>query len=329
MNGTLHRFGELPKELRDQIWDLAIRPNRPGVHIFKLRDADEENIKKENVVNVQSSNWGVSRLAAPSCEKYADIGKIHNSSNTALSLKGDNTSTYIMDGGLWTACTESRSAMERNFKFQKWIEKESGCDPRYVRSEDTLDMPAMGCFPEGDSGNKWFFTVLPHRDLFVLQHPSLALKWDCISLPFGSKLDMYHGMENIAFEFNPEWGAEENAEKKDDIIRNVMEAILELYHGTKIWILDHNLRRERDASTEDQAEEGAVFYASDRRFREVKRATKGWRYIDYRPGFTTSSDFVSTLEDLILEEWDWWEYYEGSHILTCDVGLLGWESLES
>ncbi|KAF4985820.1 hypothetical protein FDECE_16293 [Fusarium decemcellulare] len=329
MNGTLHRFGELPKELRDQIWNLAIRPNRPGVHIFKLCDTDEENVKKENVVNVQSSSWGGSCLAAPSCEKYADIGKIHNSSNTALSLKGDNTSTYMMDGGLWTACTESRSAMERNFKFQEWIEKESACDPWYVRREDKLDMPAMGCFPEGDSGNKWFFTVLPHRDLFVLQHPTLALRWDHIWLPFGSKLDMYHGIENIAFEYNPEWGAEaETAEKRPDIIWNIMDAIFDLYYGTKIWFLDHNLRRKRGASTRGQSGEGVTFYAGDRRFTEVKDDAEGWEYVNQEPGRTSSMGFVWEIQLARDDHWTEYDYDTGGVEPSCEVGLLGWESLE-
>jgi hypothetical protein len=33
-----HQFSDLPKELRDEIWDTAIRDDGPGVHFFSVYD---------------------------------------------------------------------------------------------------------------------------------------------------------------------------------------------------------------------------------------------------------------------------------------------------
>ncbi|KAK0657210.1 hypothetical protein B0T16DRAFT_452692 [Cercophora newfieldiana] len=46
---TFHPFPWLPPELRDMIWDFAIRPDRPGVHFFTILDdwveSDEDAMK--------------------------------------------------------------------------------------------------------------------------------------------------------------------------------------------------------------------------------------------------------------------------------------------
>ncbi|KAF4464125.1 hypothetical protein FALBO_9038 [Fusarium albosuccineum] len=330
MNDIFHHFGDLPKELRDEIWNLAVRPDRPGAHIFKLYDKRNETVHEKKRVNSSYCNLATYRLAAPSCKKHAEVGKICESGNTTQSRRGNNMSTYIIDGGLWTACKESRETMKRRFKPQQQNQTQTGFEPLAERYEDFPFVPATSFFPGGDGGNDWFFTVVPHRDLFVLQHPDLSLEWERLGacLPFRTTINGYRGMDNLAFEYNPEWGVEtEDGDEAFDILLRVVNAALDLYPSIKIWFLDHNLRRERGAPTEDQSEEGAIFYASDRRFREVNHATKGWRYIDQRPERTTSLGFIYKLEDLIQDEWDWWEYHEGSFVQTCEVGLLGWESL--
>ncbi|KAK3386488.1 hypothetical protein B0H63DRAFT_467860 [Podospora didyma] len=38
---TFHYFPDLPKELRDKIWDMALRPGRPAAHFFTIFDPND------------------------------------------------------------------------------------------------------------------------------------------------------------------------------------------------------------------------------------------------------------------------------------------------
>jgi hypothetical protein len=54
---TFPMFAMLPKELRDSIWDLAIRdPNRQGVHYFTVLGWDAYDIPEDQ--NYCEDNWG-------------------------------------------------------------------------------------------------------------------------------------------------------------------------------------------------------------------------------------------------------------------------------
>ncbi|KAK3956265.1 hypothetical protein QBC32DRAFT_394787 [Pseudoneurospora amorphoporcata] len=104
---TFHPFPKLPWELRHEIWELAVRPlDRPGVHVFCVEEHEPDDSSVEEVEDRDKSNLHFSVPAA-----------------TMSAGPCGNPSTYMIDGGLWTACKESRAVMEEAFKHQMWDHK--------------------------------------------------------------------------------------------------------------------------------------------------------------------------------------------------------------
>ncbi|KAK5653035.1 hypothetical protein OQA88_9321 [Cercophora sp. LCS_1] len=83
-------FGQLPTEIREIIWEHAIRPARPGAHWFDLRR----------------------RIATPQ-RNGAEPFDWHYIAPTRRSR-----SICLVDCGLWAACTEPRSALLRVFETE-------------------------------------------------------------------------------------------------------------------------------------------------------------------------------------------------------------------
>lgn len=109
MATEFHLFPFLPWELRDQIWKLAIRPDLPGAHIFRVSDADAHETSDDN----DSYRCAKSLLAAPQClPKSVDFTPAAQAA-APISWTLNNPSTYLIDSGLWTACKESRLATEQ------------------------------------------------------------------------------------------------------------------------------------------------------------------------------------------------------------------------
>lgn len=104
-------FGDLPKEIRDIIWDMAIQSERAeqSVHILSLasRDMEPREVKLGRKATLRIEPWvnwtswlGPSSLS----ERYGQ------SSSCAAN---DNPSAHLLDTGLWNGCLESREAMLR------------------------------------------------------------------------------------------------------------------------------------------------------------------------------------------------------------------------
>ncbi|KAF4470619.1 hypothetical protein FALBO_2485 [Fusarium albosuccineum] len=324
---TFHRFGYLPKELRDHIWNLAIRPSYPGVHIYKLDDADDEH--KGSVPDAYYRYC----LAAPSCKMSAIVDESCETSDHIPSWRDNNISTYLIDARLWTACQESRWIMGRNFKFPQWPKLIGEYDPWPDELNATLTY-----VPGGNCWGHFFHAARPDRDLFILQHPSLFVKWEKLDeeLIFGDLLGERNGKMNLAFEYDSKWGLEtEKAKELFEIIYNLVDAAYFLSGSVgKIWLVDYNLRRKHDAPAE---EEGMTFYASDRRLTEVEcdwevTSLKYWEYIqEVSGGYKDASSiyFIMELKRAIHQRWYGWanDPPRFDNEWTCEVGLLGWDSL--
>lgn len=104
------KFSELPQELQDQIWDLAIRDDRPAAHFFTVYDAAEDPndvVRQEKRAHDARAghvpSYGVG-LAAP--EGVATCKQ---------SWADGNASAYMTGSALWTACWNSRKRMLRHF----------------------------------------------------------------------------------------------------------------------------------------------------------------------------------------------------------------------
>ncbi|KAJ3531655.1 hypothetical protein NM208_g8785 [Fusarium decemcellulare] len=334
---AFHRFGYLPKELRDHIWNLAIRPSCPGVHIYKLENAKNRN-KNSFLLAYYSTRY---RLAAPSCKTPAIADESGESSDKMPSWRDNNISTYLIDAGLWTACQESRWAMARNFKDVQWPKLPGEYDHLRTGWSGKLNMATLAYVPGGNCWSHFFHAARPHRDLFILQHPSLLVEWEKLDeeLVFGSLLGNYNGKLNLAFEYDSKWGVKiEKAKGLFGIIYNIVDAVSFLSSSVdKIWLVDYNLRRKHDAPAE---EEGVTFYASDRKFTEVEcdweaTSLKDWEYVQEVPGGSKDASsiyFMMELKRAINRRWYSWRFIANNavqfdDVLTCEVGLLGWDSL--
>ncbi|KAJ3540938.1 hypothetical protein NM208_g4835 [Fusarium decemcellulare] len=333
MNDTFHRFADLPWELRDHIWNLAVRPPSPGIHKFKLYNQETDGVLKNasNVVFDESKRYICLRLAAPDCDK---------SSGTDICNK-DNLSIYLIDGGLWTACKESRVVMERSFRCLHGSKQML----KSVSEQKKDDAAATGYF-EGQDGQAYYFTVLPHRDLFLFQPQNLGtIDWSALDhdIPIGSRLWGFRGLRNIALEYNPEWGLQVNTARTREIrglsiVKMIIQMSKEAGNIETLWFIDYNLTRTDDDAIEEDGmfrhRKPAVFYSRDKRFVEVgggRSAMKYWKHIDGEKAYgddyacdKSSTTFVSDVEDAVAGYWEF-AMREPMYAYRLRLGVLAWD----
>lgn len=257
MEGTFHRFAELPWELRDQIWNLAVRLSRPGVQIFKLYDPETEPYLN-NAMDVSFDDY------------YR-----HNNYGIAIPDRNDNNSSaYLVDGGLWTVCKESRRVMEHRSKSQRASREKIN----HMQPQNKPDALATGYYKDHD-GNSHYFTVLPYQDLFLFQLEDPAtIDWEQFpgEIPLGASIWRFHGRLNIALEFKPEWGLQLggriNKYERLPIVETFSRMVMALGASSYIWLVDYNIRRKQAMAGEESStpnKEPTAFYARDRRLVEV------------------------------------------------------------
>ncbi|KAF5000558.1 hypothetical protein FGRMN_1725 [Fusarium graminum] len=139
MATSFHKFAELPTELRDMVWKLALRPDILGVHLFKIQNSTTRPLDKNIAVTPNSTISNVTAAPTP----YPP-GSIHGTPGDICSWwQAGNTLTYHVDRGLWDACEESKFIVEHETSHMVEI--------RFVVSSDT---------------NR-FYMVQPSQDLFI------------------------------------------------------------------------------------------------------------------------------------------------------------------
>ncbi|KAM0366803.1 hypothetical protein ACHAPK_008279 [Fusarium culmorum] len=303
---TFNRFPDLPPELRIKIWKLVIREDKPGVHIFN----------HDGPRPMMSMGWRSWTFTEPLPRHY------FNSIKEDVPRK--NVSTYLIDGGMWTACKESQSIMEDHFRQSEWLEtssitEEEREDRLKALSDDKLEMPSTGNFVDCLDKVKWGDISFDHA--------------------LGSGSLGYRGISNVAIEFNPEWWDSEN-EHWD---YGVMSTLTDAAHNTDlsmIWIIDHGLKRRKDAPAFKEAMSNGgysvnAFFASDRALLEVdSRHLESWT--DSRTGLppdgpwrtnNTSLSFAENLnEDIHADRWPDYDNPRRNEY-PCSVGILGWDDL--
>jgi hypothetical protein len=203
-------------------------------------------------------------------------------------------------------------------------------------AEEREYMPDTCWFSSGD-GDGYYFTVLPRRDLFLLQIQDLGrIYWKVVdeSIQLGSTLRGFSGIQHFALEYNSEWwtqlGQPVVLEKaiRTDIVKIFARRALDPEQDRRIWFLDYNLRRRPDAPPVD--EDCTTFHATDRRWVERKLIDSegtdqdNWEYMqgeeDDERG--SSSIHFTRLIDYAMSDW-WWGYQP--EIKAENIGLLGWD----
>lgn len=313
MDNTFHHFIKLPWELRDQIWKLAVRLPLPGVHIFEIYDPKYDIVIGKNIeVSLPHGSPEDHCLAIPKS-------------------KDSLASVTLTDRGLWNACKESRLVMKRHFSRLKW---QTLMDKDWesfwsMPLKEKLDMPLTGHFIDLD-GHTNFFTVFPHRDLFMLQPANLdTIDWFNFTTrhPLASANNGFETVQNIALEYDPTWGL--------DMIDKVA-GILSQTALANVWIVDYSIRRKYAVDigklTTREGQEVA-FYLEDQRLVEVEpwMPRSEWKAIEKNTEcsenttFRDSIDFMKHVWDQIEddEETEWQRWIERRR----RIGLLGCDRL--
>lgn len=195
-----HLFPFLPWEMRNRIWELAVRPlDRPSAHVFdvdcvmldeerpeegvsysQLRDKryqfdtkQKEKDKQERRLALKegdiwvspirqdcfSINWvSIDRGYISDTYQYHLLSaRVPAATLPAPGVAGSNPSVYMVDGGLWTACKQSREVMKKAFNSDKWDKlrmNHKQFEWRSVRGSDSTfgeGLPYAGLSREGIS----------------------------------------------------------------------------------------------------------------------------------------------------------------------------------
>ncbi|KAI8713447.1 2EXR domain-containing protein [Fusarium sp. LHS14.1] len=226
------------------------------MHFFKLYNPMLDNDVEKNIDVFSRYNSRQLLLAPPQSNK------------SHITQNRNNPSTYLIDGGLWTACKESRLVMERNFNCHRRKPSSQGRKlSRYEIAETRRDMPETSYFACHD-GNAHFFTVFSHKDLFILRPQNLeTIHWSnsIRDIELGSYIRHFGRLRNIALEYNPEWGC--RAEEK---IVDMAMKVNEHHYGVNIWIVDYTLRRRDSAfvgkKPTSRRNKNMAFHLNGRRF---------------------------------------------------------------
>lgn len=251
----LHEFPQflaLPVEIQDYIWDLNIRPLPGDNHVQEFIIVDHyfdqvngrdkiqaDFIHFQPIGHPREMNWG---LAIPRENPQ----------------RGPNNSAYLLDSGLWQACSASRQAMERYFRRNEWWSQISN-------SESPSPLPGRGDF-ESQSGVSHtasytdtgevenYITFRPDKDLIYLVglDPVLGMDWfyhyagDSILLDRKpvekSAIQSSFLGYDIAIKFATRW--------IDPIPNGIVDMISVLHDetGRTLWFVDERLHRHTDLS---------------------------------------------------------------------------------
>ncbi|KAI1416248.1 hypothetical protein F5Y13DRAFT_206256 [Hypoxylon sp. FL1857] len=271
MPQTFHPFRRLPRELRDMIWKFAIRPARPGAHFFRVYNPEtQKRLRNEYAITSPTSPWHEYRLTVP---KW--VPRPINANWTGISGKGNNPSTYLIDGALWTTCKESRLVMERQFNIQKWeaVQQERlfskpGAATEWLPDEE--NMSSTGYFVENSTYR--YFAIFPYQDLVCIQpyrFETIGYSWRISEILISLAAQGSRNLENVALEFNLGWRTREEL----GMTRYILGAFLSYPGIETLWFIDYSIQRRHHVHTKEQAAQpvGMVFYGSDCRFIEVAR----------------------------------------------------------
>lgn len=224
--------------------------------------------------------------------------------------------------------------MKRKFNCNKWKSSlENGILLRSELIEARIDMPETSYFA-CHNGHTHFFTVFPHQDLFILRPQNLEtidwseFHWD---IELGSHRRGFGGFQNIALEYNLEWGYD----MEEKIVDMAMDAGSHS-SGLNIWIVDYTLRR-RDSAAVGQkptshGDENVAFHLNGRRLIPVdtyRFREEGWieiekvngKYVE-RVSDRVGNSSVRLVDHVRDEIWELCDRYEELNPLFVNVGVL-------
>lgn len=338
MATTFHKFPLLPRELRDEVWCLAIRSRHRGVQIFQLHkttspklDGSGSTPLKDHLLKICKGIVKPFVLADGSIEFMSGEHNRPWCFGAPLESKNydgrdgsphKNISTYMIDFGLWTACKESRRVIRKHF-----------ANP----SNNPWGLPERGRVTYCSGSNPFYLSVWPGSDLFILQFENFSdTNWSRIEAFAGTPKSSPCPVEpcrDIGIEYDSIWKHSAFGPWYDEIF--AADFLFSFSLKRRLWLVDTNLKRKKGAALSHDSDT-IQFYASDRKFIPVPLNKKEdnlieWEYINPVEGghFRASSLYYTwLLNDLAKYLWAPATLNHG-HRLEDRIGLLGWDDLES
>ncbi|KAF5674281.1 hypothetical protein FCIRC_7819 [Fusarium circinatum] len=315
MATTFHQFLLLPRELRDEIWYLAIRSHHRGVQIFQIHkspsyeDNGTQNLSPNPGQHIRPWHFG------------APLG--HKSYKGLDGSPDKIVSTYMIDRGLWTACKESRRVIRKHF-----------ANP----SNNPGGLAECGRVSYCSGSNPFYLSVWPGSDLFILQLDNFFdTNWSRIEAFAGTPKSSPCPVEScreigIEYDSNREHGTV--GIWRDVTFTVIFSFLLSLKR--RLWLVDTNLKRKKGAASSRDSDT-MQFYASGRKFVPVP-LDKGegnlteWEYVRPVAGgnFRKSSIYYAWLANEVAANFrfPWPTIPDHEHPSKRRIGLLGWDDLE-
>ncbi|RSM04386.1 hypothetical protein CDV31_010088 [Fusarium ambrosium] len=300
---TFYPFPRLPQEIRDLIWGKAAKirtEKRDVVHFFTVFNGGKEEesaaLAEYKLKGPRSSG---SCLAAPR-------------RNDGFSWTEGNKSMYLLDRGLWTACSDSRAA----------IIKTSLVSSDYVSSDETVNIqsklyhgPRTAKFIS--EGQEQEMVVWTEKDLFILQpYDWKTLKWLKLqnTAIFPRHDDKPH-LKHVAFELPRNeiinlrrfYDVEDHLDAPEPSTHPMIDRMQFLIgHGRfqqikNVWLIDYGLKRRANPRPATRRQQ---FLANGFRFVEVT-VDDGWTDLRGDDG-TDALEFVEWVKEI----WDRYSAYK-------------------
>ncbi|KAF9870707.1 hypothetical protein CkaCkLH20_11809 [Colletotrichum karsti] len=184
-------FAQLPPELRLHIFEHAVSPERPLVHIFRVR----EDVEKDELL-----------LAAP--------GPSPAPANSNTGRSEPEPSAYYHDEGMWGACRDSRTVISRH--YQSTMNRHIRIDALHEQDPEggvwtprRYNRLLLGPFRQENEDMNRTLTAIPKTDLICFRidpDQDVGVFFDLAwwqaqgadqSLPCGLR-----GAHNLAFEYD-------------------------------------------------------------------------------------------------------------------------------
>ncbi|CAJ0547186.1 Ff.00g018130.m01.CDS01 [Fusarium sp. VM40] len=147
---VFHQFSRLPAELRFQIWEAAC--------VGPL--ASHRSLQ---YVNVQDKRVAAIPCGWPKAPEQIITTKV-------------NRSAYLIDGGLWRACKESREVIAKYTQFEDWVRIQKGAifDFKYhekynAEQSDGNESPHPAFINTCEGEEECRMLVYPTNDIFCIQ----------------------------------------------------------------------------------------------------------------------------------------------------------------
>ncbi|KAI9170831.1 hypothetical protein HJFPF1_00305 [Paramyrothecium foliicola] len=284
---TFHRFGDLPKEIRDEIWILALRDERLGVHFFKMIS---------EVLPVPDGQECLFYGVGHSRARFRSLFNFYVPTQSSTREEEPHTSyfarkvpTHLVDSGLWTACRESRDHItKRHTKRQQKLGHKYS-PPMHTRCHGRLN----GYFMAGDE--RQYISVLEH-DLVVFQPEdfgTMELRFNLPLIAQHAKGD--HALKHAAVELDPTWrppSIHVFGEAQHGYEKNVTQALLRAKMTSCIpnfWFIDYRIKRSTKVSNNFPRSNHDTFRGNGGRSVEVRRHDDEWELERGEPIFQADS----------------------------------------